>query len=398
MRIALNIEVVGRRGGAEKYAGSLARHLASAGHEVHVVARSVAPGELPPEVQWHPVRLARLPGLGGLRAYRFAAASQRLLDHLPVDLILGFSKTWRQHAYLSVGGPHPATLEHSGRRFRSAWSRIAWRLGKLLSLRQWSFRVIDGKAFSRGRAPHVIAVSRMSAEHFQKHHGVPAERISVVYNGLDDTNPLEDAATARRRFRGRLGLADDDTAVLFVACNYALKGLEPLLEAFAPVAARMTQPKLVVCGNNRIGRYRRQARRLGIENRVHFLGFLEDVRECYAGCDAFALPSFYDPCSLVVLEAMAAGLPVITTRQNGAAELLTEGVDGFVVESPWAIESMTDRLVRLAGDAELRRSMGRRAADQVRAFTLKTRLAELLAVLERIAPQGLSTHGSRSAA
>jgi UDP-glucose:(heptosyl)LPS alpha-1,3-glucosyltransferase len=398
VKIALNSEVIGKHGGAEKYAGSLARYLAAAGHEVHVVARHVDSGELPREISVHRIRLRRLPGLKWLRAYRFAAASERALKGMDIDFILGFSKVWHQHAYLSVGGPHPAALDHSSRRFRSGLSRAAWVLGKLLSPKQWSFRAIDRKAFHSGRDPHVIAASRMSAEHFQRYHGVPAERISVVYNGLDDANPLQDAAAARETFRRTCGLASDDVAVLFVARNYALKGLEPLLEAFAPVARRCPHAKLIVCGSDHNARHRRQARRLGVEDQVRFLGFLEDVRACFAGCDLFAFPSFYDPCSLVVLEAMSAGLPVITTRQNGAGELLVEGVDGFVLDSPWAVEQMTDRLELLVCDEGLRRRMGREGSARVRAFTLSTRLEELLAVLSRISSEPPQSSAQRSAA
>jgi UDP-glucose:(heptosyl)LPS alpha-1,3-glucosyltransferase len=388
VRIALNIELVGaRRGGAEKYAGSLARALTTAGHEVHVVARQVDAGELPSEVQVHPVRLRRLPGLGWLRAYRFAAASQRVLQGLEVDLTLGFAKVWHQDAYLSVGGPHPASLDCSRLRFRSWAMRTLWDLGKLLSLRQWAFWWIDHKQFHGSRQPHVIAPSRMSAEHFRHYHGIPAERISVVYNGLDHADPLPDAAEARRRFREQHGLADDNTAVLFAAHNYSLKGLQPLLEAFAPVAARYPKARLIICGGRQKWYDLPRIRRLRLAGQVQFLGFVDDVRECFAGCDLFAFPSFYDPCSLVVLEAMAAGLPVITTRQNGASELLTDGIDGYVIDSPWAIEQLTQQLQRLIGNDLLRRRMGQEAAKHVQAFNLDVRLKELLAVLNQIAAQ-----------
>jgi UDP-glucose:(heptosyl)LPS alpha-1,3-glucosyltransferase len=95
---------------------------------------------------------------------------------------------------------------------------------------------------------------------------------------------------------------------------------------------------------------------------------------------------------------MAAGLPVITTRQNGAGELITEGVDGFVLESPWAVNAMTERLERLAGDPERRRRMGREAACRAQAFTLDARLEELLAVLTRICPESPQSSSQRSAA
>jgi len=93
--------------------------------------------------------------------------------------------------------------------------------------------------------------------------------------------------------------------------------------------------RLLACGGKREAAHGRQAERLGITGQVNFLGFVDDIRSCFAGADVFAFPTFYDPCSLVVLEAMRAGLPVITTRANGAAELITDGSEGFIIDSPW---------------------------------------------------------------
>jgi UDP-glucose:(heptosyl)LPS alpha-1,3-glucosyltransferase len=399
MKIALNIESIGaRRGGAEKYAGMLVRWLRSLGHDVHVFASEVDDGEVPPGTPVHWVRPRRIAGLGTLRAYRFARASERALRQQPFDLIAGFVKVWYQHAYLAVGGAHPASLACSARRFRSPLLEALWWLSKLLNPKQWIFRAIARRQFHSGRAPLVIAPSRMVAEHFQRYHGVPADRIAVVYNALDAGETMSNAQSARAAFRRRHGLAADDVAVLFVARNYALKGLEPLLQAFGRIAHTAPEARLVVCGSRRDRRYRRQARRLGVADRVAFLGFVDDVRECFAGCDVFAFPTFYDPCSLVVLEAMNAGLPVITTRQNGAGELLAEGRDGFVVDSPWALDELAGRLAQLVGDAALRRRMGAAARANARAFTIEARQRELLAALQRAAAEAVAEPTVRRAA
>ena len=389
MKIALNMERVGTVfGGAEKYAAVLAHHLAGAGHEVHVVARQVQPGALAETVTVRPVRLWPVPGAKWLRAYRFACASERLLRADDFDLILGFDKTWYQHAHLALGGVHQATLDHSARRFRSSSGRIFWRLGKLLSAKQWVFRAIAEKQFCSGNSPLVVAPSRMVAGHYRRYFHLPEERIAVVYNGLDDSTVPADAVVARRAFRGRHGLGDDEIAVLFVAHNYALKGLEPLLEAFARVARHQPRVRLVVCGSSRDRPYRRQTEALGVADRVRFLGFIRGVAECYAGCDVFAFPTFYDSCSLVVLEAMQAGLPVVTTRQNGAAELMVHGRHGFLIDSPWALEQMQDALVRLVADEALRHEMAAQAAEAAKGFSIERRLAELTAVLLPLAARG----------
>ena len=399
MKIALNIEKLGcRYGGAEKYAGTVARWLSDAGHNVHVFASEVAASELPAGTPTHLVRSFCPPGFGWMRSYLFARASERALREQHFDLIIGFNKVWYVNAYLAVGGAHPASLDCNGRRFRSPFVRAAWWASKLLSPRQWVFRLIDRKQFDGPHQPHVIAPSRMVAEHFTRYHGVSSDRISVVYNALDWLATPTDANASRERFRLRHGLSPREAAVLFVARNYALKGLEPLLEAFAGAAQRLPYSRLVVCGSRRDGRFRRQARRLGVADRVSFLGFVDDIRECFAGCDLFAFPTFYDPCSLVVLEAMNAGLPVITTRQNGAGELLTEGVDGFVIDSPWSLHQLTDRLTRLVHDAELRRSMAQNARANVRAFTVEARQQEMLAALERAASDRWARPSLRAAA
>ncbi len=399
MRIALNIEALGaRRGGAEKYAGTLARWLKGAGHDVHVFASEVDKGELPECVPVVAVRPFCPPGMGWLRAYLFARESERLLKVHNFDLIIGFNKVWYVHAYVAVGGAHPAALEYNSKRLRSVLSRAFWWMTKRLSPKQWVFRAIARRQFHSGYAPCVIAPARMVAEHFRQYHGVPNDRISVVYNALDSLATLSNESAARSEFRRRHGLRAGDVAVLFVARNYVLKGLEPLLDAYSIVANRNPQASLIVCGGRHAGRFRRQARRLGIANRVRFLGFVDDIRACFAGCDLFAFPTFYDPCSLVVLEALNAGLPVVTTRQNGAGELLTEGEDGFVIDSPWNTEQLADRLERLVSDGELRRRMGRNARENVQAFTIEARQRELLDALTRAARDQQANPGLRLAA
>ena len=384
MRIALNIEYVdARRGGAEKYAGTLARALHAAGHEVHVFARAVAAGELPNEIVFHLVPSSRLSRLKAFRAYQFAAVSETMMKPLDFDKIIGFSKVWYQDAYLAVGGSHPASLDYGSRRLRSRVPRILWWLCKYMSLRQWVFRAIARRQFSSGFTPRIIAPSRMVAEHFRRYHGIPGERISVIHNGLDRRDHANDNRALREAFRREQELEASHVGILFVARNYGLKGLEPLLEAFARLARSFPESRLVVCGNDRDGRYRRRAKSLGVEQKTRFLGSVNDVRPCFAGADLFAFPTFYDPCSLVVPEAMAAGLPVITTRQNGAGELLSDGDDGYVIDSPWHIDQMVDRLARLVGDGELRATMGRRAAVRAKELTVEAQTERITTILER---------------
>ncbi len=384
MKIALNIEWVGaRRGGAEKYAGVIARELHAAGHDVHVFARGADPGEVPDGIVLHRVAVRKWPGCGWFRAFRFACASERALKSQSFDLIVGFNKTWYQDVYIAVAGAQPAVVEHSLQRFKGPMRRTIHKLGKVFSPKQWMFKWIEHRQFGPAARPmHVIAPSHFVARQFHEFHGLPRSQVTVVYNGIIPTIALSTHdAEARTAFRLEHGLGDDDAALLFLARNYELKGLEPLLEAFAQTVCKHANAQLIVCGSRRDESFRSQAKKLGIADRVCFLGFVEDVNRVFLGCDAFVLPTFYDPCSLVVPEAMHYGLPVVTTEQNGASELLQTGVDGFVVSSPWSLGELAEVLGRLCDDETLRARMGDEARLRAERFTMETRLKELMGVL-----------------
>jgi UDP-glucose:(heptosyl)LPS alpha-1,3-glucosyltransferase len=399
VKIAVNIEAVGSRfGGAENYAASLVRWLASAGHQVHVVSRQVEAAELPTGTRVHRVCLSTWPGLGWLRSYRFARESELLLRREPFDLIIGLAKVWHQDVAIAVSGSHPASLAYNSLRFRGPLRRMLWWATKLASPKQWVFKVIERRQFGPGRQPHVIVPAQMVAEHFQQYHGVPPARISVVPWGLDTARELTDRASARAAFRHEHKFGEQDVVVLFVARNYQLKGLGQLLVAFAPLARRYPHLRLLACGGKHEAAHRRQARRLGLAGQVRFLGFVDDIRHCFAASDVFAFPTFYDPCSLVVLEAMRAGLPVVTTRANGAAELITEGSEGFVIDSPWDIDDLRLRLELLATNGALRERMSLRARAAAERFSLVDRAGQLLTVLEHAAAASPTRPAARIAA
>jgi UDP-glucose:(heptosyl)LPS alpha-1,3-glucosyltransferase len=115
--------------------------------------------------------------------------------------------------------------------------------------------------------------------------------------------------------------------------NYRLKGLEPLLQALRYIPSRL-RLSVIILGSSNSAPYERLARRLGVSDRVNFHGFCAETRNAYFAADFLVHPTFYDPCSLVVLEALACGLPVITSRYNGASELLDPPQAGLLIDDP----------------------------------------------------------------
>jgi UDP-glucose:(heptosyl)LPS alpha-1,3-glucosyltransferase len=173
---------------------------------------------------------------------------------------------------------------------------------------------------------------------------------------------------------------------LFVGHNFALKGLKPLLAALAARRQqyRRARPiQLLVCGGDPEP-YRRLAGWLGLADSVHFLGFYPDVNACYWSSDFFVQPTYYDPCSLVVLEALACGLPVITTAQNGASELMADGREGYVLTNPDAQGELIAALNNLAVD-DTRQTMAVHAAKLGREQTFDAHVSRLTAIFGEVA-------------
>jgi len=333
MNIALCYEsVLPARGGCETYIADLARRLCAEEHAVHLYASRWERAALPESLIIHALPEFKAPRF--LRPWLFGKACLEALSRNEHDVSVGFDKTWGQDVLYPQGGLHVASAEHNLHKHRSAAARHFARIAKRFDLASNSFRLLERRQYCSIRRPTIIVNSRLVREHFRRFYGVPADDIHVVPNGIHPARfESSDREAIRRQWRRRWNLDDATPAALFVAMNYRLKGLEPLLHAFRHVH-RNTNLRLIVVGNPRFERYERLAIRLGVADRVVFHGFCGDTRNAYFASDFLVHPTFYDPCSLVVLEALACGLPVITTRANGASELLDPADAGQVIDDP----------------------------------------------------------------
>jgi UDP-glucose:(heptosyl)LPS alpha-1,3-glucosyltransferase len=332
MKIAICYEsVVPARGGCEMYIADLVRRLVADRHEVHLYGCERDAAALPAAVVFH--ALMPVSGPRFLRPWRFGRACEYALRHESHDAVIGFVKTWRQDLILPQGGLHAASADHNLRKYRSPLVRGLARLGKWLSLASWSYALLERRQYCGREQPLIIASSRMVLRHFQHYYGIGPERIRVIPNAIDPKRFAQrDRLKLRGELRASLGIAPEEPVALFVGHNYRLKGLDPLLHAVAELPSGPF--RLLICGSRRSGGWRRLAKRLGVERRVHFLGYRADVHSCFFASDFLVHPTFYDPCSLVVLESLACGLPVVTSRYNGAAELLHPPHDGLVIGDP----------------------------------------------------------------
>jgi len=385
MRLALNFPSVDpTRGGAETYIVDLCRSLVRRGHQVDLYASSWAEGALPSEV-----RRVKIEAEGSTRLRRmvaFAENSARALKGSNYDCTVGFINTYEHDVIIPQGGVHRGSLWANSMRFRNPLVRRLYVLGKVINPKYWAYRAIERKQYAPGRGARVIAVSHMVRGHIEKFERVPRSLIHVVPNAIDpDRVRVEQPGAVRCAFRGRLGLAADDLVGLFVGHNYALKGLEPLIRSLGARNVEGARPiHLLVCGGGKPARFRRLAERLGVGDKVHFLGFHDDVRECYWSSDFFVSPSYYDPCSLVVMEALACALPVITSSRNGAGEIMTDGKQGYVLSAPDAIGELAAALDKMTDD-DRRARMAAKAEKLGREQTFDRHVEALIKVFEEVA-------------
>lgn len=299
-------------GGAERYLLRFAAALREARYEVMLFAskewpRSMWEGEL--------VRVA------GESPLAFANTLKEIWPRDECDIVFSMERVWDCDVYRAGDGVHRAWLERR-REYEPRWR--AWvrsRQGKHRQLLE-----LEEAVFGRG-SRMIIANSRMVADEITRYFDVPTEKIRVVHNGLPAQEPHPERRTEVRR---RLRIPEEDCAVLFAGSGWERKGLR-----FAMQAVNQTPcTTLLVAGSGR---------RHGLPEsaRTRFLGAVREMQELMEAADVFLLPTIYDPFSNASLEAMAAGLPVITTGANGFVEVMRAEVDGEVLDSPADLDAIS---------------------------------------------------------
>ena len=325
MRIALVHIRHAETGGVERFQNHLAAHLAERGHEITLLCRRH--GATP-----HPrVRVEKLHGFALGKTWRiwtFARDVERHLREHGYDVVVGLGRTWRQDVLRLGAGLHASYLERAHASKLSGLERLAgggWSRHRLVL-------AIERLAFADPGLKRVIANSRMVARDVERRYGVGADRLRVLHNGVDverfHPRQRHGSGDALRR---ELGLSES-LVVLFLGTGFGRKGLDLALAGFARLRRERPDARLVVVGQDAApGRFRALAERLGVAGATLFLGQRSDAEVCYGAADLYLLPTRYDPFANSTVEALASGLPVVTTSANGGSEVIDQCVQGSVV-------------------------------------------------------------------
>lgn len=344
-----------RRGGVERSMWEMARFFASR-HDVTVYAAEIDGAGLA-GVNQVVVEVPDGPRYRFPRRFSLAARAQ--LQRAQHDHVLSFGVAEIDADVLWVNSVHRAWIEQSTGLMRGGL--------RSSSLRRWlpHHRMLLAMERDYFRAPsvqHVVTVSDIVANDINRLYGVPRSLTTTIHNGFDPAEfaPLEEGD--RRQVRAELGLADDDIALVITANELHRKGLATLLEAVAMVGDRRL--RVVLAGRTPPTAYARQIERLGLTDQFRYLGTRTDMGQILGASDLFVLPTQYEAFCLAIVEALASGLPVVTTTVPGAADLIADGSNGRLLTDPRDAAGLAE-ILREAADGEQRAKWASAAAPSV---------------------------------
>jgi UDP-glucose:(heptosyl)LPS alpha-1,3-glucosyltransferase len=373
----MNLALLTRRfdpqgGGTERDLIVTAQSLREAGHQVTIFSH---------EVRGHSTdfKVRRVGGaaLGRtLGLLSFAYAAPRAARRDGAELVISFARTIDADVLRSGGAAHISYVR-AARQWRS---ELQWR-AMMLSPYHRAQIFIERHGFKSPQLKLAIAVSNLVRDDLMREFGLTENKVVTLYNGVDleRFRPSRDDSE-RRHLHESLSVESQAPIVAFVGNGFGRKGLRFLIGAWPKVEHGA---HLIVVGADRARQwYQREAAKLRVSDRIHFVGPVPDVARIFQGADALALPSLFEPFGNVVMEAMASGLPVLTSVFCGVAELVPPSMRGFIVADP---TDPGEIALRLGALLDAPRSLASEARATAEKFTWSRYGEELIALVDSLA-------------
>lgn len=366
MKIAIIRKKYTFHGGAEGFSSSLIENLANDGHEIHVFAITWRTDREHYNIFFHKVPAVTF--ISFLRDMSFAVSTYVQLKKTGkyFDIIQTHDKTLYQDIYRAGDGCHIEWL-------KQRWKRLgfAGRASIVLNPYHWLVLALENIIFRGRRYRKIIAISEMVKRNIIENYGVSAADIEVIYNGVD-TNRFHprNREKYRREIREKHGLSENDFVVLFVGSGFERKGVRYLIKAVESLESPVS---LMIVGKGPAGKFMKPPHR----QRLVFCGPQEEIYKYYAASDIFAFPTMYEPFGNVHLEALASGLPVITSGNSGASEIIKNGVHGYVVEDPEDFRAIASRIESLVNNRRELDAMSNNARKLAENFTFERHIGKI---------------------
>ena len=364
LRIALVAQSVDDATGLGRIASALATEYGRFGHSVHIVSQrcEATPGN------WHQVPNPSLtPSIGKL-AFRLFEPSITVKTRASVIHAFGVGA---EADVVAAQSCHKAAVRMQARRGKDRIARRNLGIYDRLSLDD------ERRLFMGPRRKRIVAVSHLVRRQILEAYNVPEEAVCIVPNGVHLSRFRRELKTA-----APTGAERNPFVFLFVGNEFDRKGLQTIIEALPLVPGQSVE--VHVAGNDNPVPYKRRAAELGVLDRLKFLGGVTTPESLFLKADAFLFPTHYEPFGMVIIEAMAAGIPVITTRAAGAVEDLTDGVHGLYLDDPCSADELSRRIRTLLGSASLRETLSRNGRIAAERFAWPVIAARYIELYRRI--------------
>ncbi len=369
MRIAFVSRMVNREGGIQTYVWELAKRFAEWGHSVHLYTNSCP--ELPhPTVVMHQVpmlmsrsyRESQNPWVKAFQIWSYAWISRFMIRHRDYDVVHGQGDSLAKADLRTAHSCHKAWIKFELSRDSSVGNVLRKRFNPLHSI----VLLIESYNYLWSGAKKVVSVSSTVKQQILDNYTMDESTVMVIPAGVECAKFATPEGFDIMQFRKDIGVPNGVPLMVFVGWEFRRKGLATVLEAMAQMTSG--EPHLLVVGGDQERPYVIQAENLGVQDRVHFVGAHSDIRPFLWGSDLFVFPTRYDPCPVVIPEAMAAGLPVIISRCAGNSEWVEDGRDAILLEDPFDAKELADALGRVLSDPNTMVSMGKAAQHRTQVF------------------------------
>lgn len=351
-------------GGVESYLKGLARGLLARGHRPVLLGTNDWPSS-----EWPGGEILRC-SRKRLSQYSAEVERHKRYSGMTFDLTLSVEKVPGCDIYRTDEGVHAAWLDQRAPHINP----LAMIFQKINPKHREKLR-LEKALFKPDATRRVISISHKISDEIEKYYGYPADRIRLIRNGVRSRSAI--TAEGRASARAELGLTPDRKIVLFVGTGWERKGLRFAIRA----VEQLNDPKvlLLVAGKGKQSRYSSPVAR--------FLGPVSQIDRVYASADLLVAPSLYEPFSLVALEALGAGLPVVTSKIAGVSEIMTQGVHGEIIQNPSDVVSLSAalrRVLAMLDDPEKAAASRAVCCELASRFSLERNLQETLAVIEEV--------------
>lgn len=361
-----------RHGGSERYCVMLARRLMQLGHDVTVIGERIDE-ELAGEVRFLPVRVNRLTSWTSNRSFAERAGESARQGRF--DIVYG------------LGRARGLDAVRVTERLQSHWLRVYYPHPLWQQVQKWNPRHralidLERTIYNSPQTRRVVTQSRLDRELVVRYYGIPEEKIRTIYNGIDTQVFHPGVRSFREEVRRELGVGDEPLFV-FASMDFEGKGLRSILSALSRVKSQGV--RLLVLGTGPIGRFQRLAKEAGLGSQVIFAGRRSSIERYYGAGDLFVLPTAYEPFPNVNLEAMACGLPVLTTSTSGGADIIEEMRNGYLISGVHAVEEMAawfQHHLELSGAA--RKAMSDACWNTARQMTIEQNVSRTVDVFEDV--------------